>query len=37
MGMTRGVLLTVAIVIVVAIALAIHLFGHDLGRALHGG
>jgi hypothetical protein len=37
--MPRGsaLLFTIAAVVVVAIAVAIHLFGPDLGRAIHGG
>ena len=30
-------LLAIAVVVVVALALAIHLFGPELGRAIHGG
>jgi hypothetical protein len=32
-----GLLLTIAVVVVLALAIAIHLFGPELGRALHGG
>jgi hypothetical protein len=32
-----GLLLTIAIVVVLALAIAIHLYGPELGRAIHGG
>jgi hypothetical protein len=32
-----GLLLTIAVVLVLAAAVAIHLYGPELGRAIHGG
>jgi len=36
MQMTSGKLAVVALAIVVALALAIHLYGRELGRLIHG-
>ncbi len=34
--MTSRMVALIAVAIVVALALAIHMFGHDLGRLIHG-